>query len=417
MNKNQLSVRLNGNPVGVLEQTPTGKMAFSYVPSAKQMISIGMPIREEPYDHIQTEAYFGGLLPESETVKKIIGKKYGISHNNDFALLKAIGYDCAGAISCDAIDQPVIIQNAIPLAGRIITDDELYQHIIELPQKPLFMDDVDGLRLSLAGAQDKAAICLIDNQIALAENGCPTTHILKPSSLHFEGLAENEYFCLRLAKRMGLPVPDIQLRKVKDITYLLIERYDRRIKDNYVERIHQEDFCQALGILTSKKYQNEGGPGFKNCFELLKNTAQPVIDRNLLASALVFNYLICNMDAHGKNFSLIHHTQSNIRLAPFYDMVCTRVYQNLTSKMAMKIGSKYDADNLFAQYWEQLCNDINYRYIAMKKLIQHQAELIMKTATVEKETLKTDGHKTEVIDKIMNIVEKNIQRTLDLFVK
>jgi serine/threonine-protein kinase HipA len=326
MKKNQLSVRLNGEQVGILEQTPTGKMAFTYDSSATQVISIGMPIREEPYSDIKTEAYFGGLLPESETVKKIIGIKYGISHNNNFSLLKAIGYDCAGAISCDRIDHPYATQNTFPLQGKIITDDELCKHIIELPQKPLFMDDMNGLRLSLAGAQDKAAVCLINNQVALSENGCPTTHILKPSSSHFEGLAENEYFCLRIAKRIGLPVPDIQLRKAKNITYLLIERYDRRVTDNHVRRIHQEDFCQALGILTPKKYQNEGGPGFKECFDLLKNTAQPAIDRNLLASALVFNYLICNMDAHGKNFSLLHHTQANIRLAPFYDMICTRVY-------------------------------------------------------------------------------------------
>ena len=415
MNKNQLSVRLNGKPTGILEQTPSGKMAFTYDASATQIISVGMPIREEPYNDMQTEAYFGGLLPESETVRKIIGKRYGISHNNNFALLKAIGYDCAGAVSCHTMDQPTEAHDPFPLTGKIITDDELYKHIIELPQKPLFMDDTDGLRLSLAGAQDKAAICLIDNKIALAEHGCPTTHILKPSSHHFEGIAENEYFCLKIARRIGLPVPDIQLRKVKDIPFLLIERYDRHIKDMRVERIHQEDFCQALGILTSKKYQNEGGPSFKDCFELSKSTAQPAIDRNFLASALVFNYLICNMDAHGKNFSLLHHTQSNIRLAPFYDMICTRVYQKLTSKMAMKIGSKYDADALFARHWEQLCNDINYRYIAMKDLIKNYAELILKIANEEKEVLIEAGQYAPIIDKIIQVIDDNITRTLHRF--
>ncbi|MDR3491515.1 MAG: type II toxin-antitoxin system HipA family toxin [Gammaproteobacteria bacterium] len=415
MNKNQLSVRLNGKPVGILEQTPNGNMAFSYDASATQMISVAMPLREEPYGDIQTEAYFGGLLPESETVKKIIGKRYGISPNNNFSLLKAIGYDCAGAISCNEINKPIVTQGPHLLTGRIITDDELYQHIVELPQKPLFMDDIEGLRLSLAGVQDKAAVCLIDNQIALAENGCPTTHILKPPSHHFEGLVENEYFCLRMAKRIGLPVPDIQLRQVKDITYLLIERYDRRIKDKHVERVHQEDFCQALGTLTSKKYQNEGGPGFKECFELLKSTTQPAIDRNYLASALVFNYLIGNMDAHGKNFSLLHYTQSNIRLAPFYDMICTRVYPTLTSKMAMKIGSQYDADNLFARHWEQLCKDINYRYIAMKDIIKNHAEFILKIADEEKEILISTGQYRPIIDNIINVTKNNIKRTLDRF--
>jgi serine/threonine-protein kinase HipA len=413
MNHNQLSIRLNGKPVGILEQTLNGSILFTYDAAATRAISIAMPIREQPYDRIQTEAYFGGLLPENETVRKIIAKRFGISPNNDFALLSAIGYDCAGSISCHKIDDPIIIQNSVPLNARIITDEELYEHIQELPRRPLFVE-IDGLRLSLAGAQNKAAVCIIDNKIALAENGCPTTHILKPSSPYFEGLAENEYFCLRIAKRIGLPVPDIQLRQIKDITFLLIERYDRRIRNNHVERIHQEDFCQALGVISSRKYQNEGGPGFKDCFELLKNTAQPAVDRNLLASALVFNYLIGNMDAHSKNFSLLHHSQSNIRLAPFYDIVCTGAYSELSKKMAMKIGSKYDVNNLFVRHWKQLCNDINYRFLSMKDLVLNQAESILKFAKQERETL-SETTSVKGVDTIIQRVENNIKNTLERF--
>jgi serine/threonine-protein kinase HipA len=411
MKKNQLSVRLQGEPVGILEQTSTGKKAFTYDSTAVMPISVGMPIREEPYGELQCEAFFGGLLPESETVKKIIGKKYGISPNNSFALLRAIGYDCAGAISFHAINEPIIPQRSVPLTGKIITEDELYEHIKELPKKPLFMD-VEGLKLSLAGVQDKAAICLIDNQIAFPEKGCPTTHILKPASPYFEGIAENEYFCLKIAKRIGLPIPEIELRKIKDITFLLIARYDRRIKNKQIERIHQEDFCQALGVPAFKKYQNEGGPGFKDCFELLKNTAQPAIDRNLLASAVVFNYWVCNRDAHGKNFSLLHNATSNIRLAPFYDIVCTRVYKELTSKMAMKIGSQYDADRVLPRHWEQLCKEVNYRYLAMASLIETLGHQIKSAAAQEKEQLKAKGIDSPIIDKIVNVIENNINQTL-----
>jgi serine/threonine-protein kinase HipA len=409
-----LSVRLNGQPVGILKQTPTGKMIFTYDISATKAISVGMPIREEPYSEMQTDAYFGGLLPESETAKKILGKIYGISHSNHFALLKAIGYDCAGALSCHAMDEPIREHSSFPLTARLISDDELYQHIKELPQKPLFVN-VDGLRLSLAGVQDKAAVCLVDNQIALAENGCPTTHILKPSSHYFAGMAENEYFCLRIAKAIGLPIPDIQLRQINNITFLLIERYDRRIKNHSVERIHQEDFCQGLGVLSSKKYQHEGGPGFKNCFELLKNSSQPAVDRNLLVSALIFNYLIGNMDAHAKNFSLLHHSPSNIRLAPFYDLVCTRVYQNLTTKMAMKIGSQYDTKNLFPKHWEQLCKEVQYRFIAMKNKMEEQGESILTIASQEKQVLASNGHNTEILDRICEIIETNTKKLVSQF--
>jgi serine/threonine-protein kinase HipA len=413
MHKNQLSIRLNGKQVGILEQKQNGKIIFTYDTSATHAISINMPVREESYDSLQTEAYFGGLLPESETTRKIIGKRFNISHNNSFALLKAIGYDCAGAISCHEIDKPIEIHKTFLLDARIITEDELYQHLLELPKKPLFLG-VDGLRLSLAGVQDKAAVCLVDNKIALAENGCPTTHILKPSSQYFEGLPENEYFCLKIAKLLGLPIPDIQLIRIKDISFLLIERYDRRIKNNCVERIHQEDFCQALSCLTSRKYQNEGGPSFKNCFDLLKNTEEPVKDRNLLASMLVFNYLICNLDAHAKNFSLLHYSQNNIQLAPFYDIVCTRAYPELSKKMAMKIGSKYEMEDLHPRHWEQLCQDIQYRYPVMKELIFNKAKLILELIEKEREILSDIKHIT-VIDTIIKVVKENIKRTLIRF--
>jgi serine/threonine-protein kinase HipA len=371
-------------------------------------------VREEAYGEVAAEAYFGGLLPESDAVKEIIGKRYGISHNNNFALLKAIGYDCAGAVSFHGTTDPVVLQNAIPLAAKIIAPNELYKHIKELPRKPLFMD-VDGLRLSLAGVQDKAAVCVVDNAIALAENGCPTTHILKPSAQHFPGMAENEYFCLRLATLMGLPIPAIKLLSIKDISFLLIERYDRRTKNQYIERIHQEDFCQALGKLSSRKYQNEGGPGFKDCFQLLKDTAQPAVDRNLMALALVFNYLIGNMDAHGKNFSLLHIDRDIIRLAPLYDLVCTRVYSGLTTKMAMKIGSKYEADKLFPRYWEELCKDINYRYLSMKALLINTAEKLLSVADAEMNLMKSQGHEVGVVEQIVGVIKRNAESISEQF--
>lgn len=431
MNDNQLSIRLDGMQVGILEQTAQGKMRFTYDSTYYNPllpISVGMPVRKEPYDDQACTAYFGGLLPENNETRKVLGKIYGINANNHFALLKAIGYDCAGAISCQAIDEPEEEPRAIPLMGRILSDEELYEHIKELPQKPLFTN-VDGLRLSLAGAQDKAAICLIDNQIAIAENGCPTTHILKPASQRFDGLAENEYFCMKIAKRIGLKVPDVELREVNGLSFVLIERYDRIIHENHVIRLHQEDFCQALGVSTDKKYQNEGGPNFKDCFELLNtiganSNTSSIISRDRLVSALVFNYLIGNTDAHGKNFSLLYPPTKtkDLRLwsapqfAPLYDLVCTLAYPSLTNKMAMKIGSQYEADLVFPRHWETLCKEIRYSYPAMKSLIERMAEEILQAAAVEKQKLEAAGYKIAIIEKIMNVVEKNIKNTLDKFI-
>jgi serine/threonine-protein kinase HipA len=409
-----LSVHLYGKPIGTLEQSATGKMSFFYTDAStlSEPISVGMPIQHEIYTETRCEAFFGGLLPEGEAAKRAIGKQYGISHHNSFALLKAIGSDCAGAISFHPLDEPMNAAQAVLLEGKIIDDETLYQHIIDLPKKPLFLG-VEGLRLSLAGVHDKAAVCLIDKKIALPMHHCPTTHILKPSTSLFEGLAENEYFCLKMAARIGLPVPHIEIRQIKNVRFLLVERYDRQIKNNQVTRIHQEDFCQALGIVSSRKYQNEGGPGFKDCFALLQYTLQPAINRNLLASLMVFNFLIGNMDAHGKNFSLLHQGSINITLAPCYDLLCTLVYSHLSKKMAMKIGSQYHTENILPRHWEVLCQTIGYSFPALRVLLKKQGEAILKALEIEKNELLQWDKKMAIIDKIENIVKQRIHQTLE----
>lgn len=426
-----LAVHLYGEPIGLLEQTLAGKMRFTYYPDAVRSLSIGMPVQTEAYDEIQTEAYFGGLLPESEMARKAIGKRYGVNYHNSFSLLKAIGYDCAGAVSLHALEEQGQPEGAkfFPLEGRVLSEQKFYQHIRELPQKPLFLG-VEGLRLSLAGAQDKAAVCLIDNEVALPQNGCPTTHILKPVIQGFDGMVHNEYLCLTLAQRIGLNVPHVEIRWAQDTPYLLIERYDRIVQDNQVQRIHQEDFCQALGIVSSRKYQNDGGPNFKACFDLLYNTTQPVKDRNALAALMVFNYLIGNMDAHGKNFSLLHrpmqgqsvgmllgltHPEDFVELTPVYDVVCTRAYPDLTEKMAMKIGGYYEWDKILPRHWERHCKEIGYSYPALREVLHQQALTILDAVQTERNQLIEANLFHPIVDEMTRFFERHIHKTLERF--
>jgi serine/threonine-protein kinase HipA len=407
MNNRELFVRLNQLPVGILAQNAQGQMHFSYDEKAVP-ISLGMPVRSENYAHTQCEAFFGGLLPESDQAKRAIGKQFGVSPNNSFALLKAIGYDCAGAISLHHTEEEILGEK-IPLQGRVVSDEEFYQHLKALPQKPLFIG-FDDLRLSLAGVHDKAAVCLINQKIALPEAGCPTTHIVKPNLSGFEGMVENEFFCLQLAGKIGLPVPHLQIQTVKDLKYLLIERYDRNIVNGYVERIHQEDFCQALGFASHQKYQNEGGPGFKACFQLLDKTTIPAKNRNLLIQVLVFNYFIGNNDAHSKNFSILHLGHEQYEMAPCYDLLCTRIYPELTAKMAMKIGSKYDANLVQARHWQQLCEEINYNFLALKRVMQQQGEKILNNLPV----VKNEMEENVIVNKIVEFVKRQVEKTLEI---
>jgi len=449
MSEKTLIVRLYGEPVGRLAQTQTGKMTFSYLEGATRPVSIGMPVRREPYDEIRTEAYFGGLLPEGEGAREAIGKRYRANPHNSFSLLRAIGYDCAGAVSLHPTEieagakddseegtedegaDPLEQADGFVLAGRTLSEDELYRHIVDLPRKPLFMDAQD-LRLSLAGRQDKAAICLLGGEIALPLNGCPTTHILKPPTPEYEGIVQNEAFCLRLAGRLGLSAAPVEIRWAREIPYLLVERYDRKITGDKIRRIHQEDFCQALGVATARKYQNDGGPDFKASFDLLRKTTQPVRERNALAALMILNYLIGNMDAHSKNFSLLHRpvwAQSErvsgagelrsapdwIELAPAYDLTCTRVYDDLTPKMAMKIGEYYEEDRLFPRHWQRQCKEIGYSYPALRETIRQQAENLPQLAAEERDRLIRENLFHPVIDRMMRLFEARIDRTLKRF--
>ena len=161
-------------------------------------------------------------------------------------------------------------------------------------------------------------------------------------------------FCMALAKAMGLPTAKADMIAVADRRVLLVTRYERfEGDDGKPVRIHQEDFCQALGVVPEMKYQNEGGPNLKACFDLLRKVTRPHAPEVLrLLDAVVFNALIGNHDAHAKNFSLLY-AGSTLTMAPLYDLLSTAVYENLTLNMAMKLGSKYKFTQVEARHWEQ----------------------------------------------------------------
>lgn len=203
-----------------------------------------------------------------------------------------------------------------------------------------------------------------DNQVSVPLDGAPSTHIIKPAIDHFAEMVVNELLCMRLAGAIGLPVPHVEQRQVEDIDYLLVERYDRIMDTSQtLARLHQEDFCQALGIASELKYQNEGGPSLQHCFQLLRNTSSlPALDVLRLLDAVIFNYLIGNCDAHGKNFSLLYRTEGTLQtaLAPFYDLLCTLYYPELSQKMAMKIGGEHDISRIYPRHFERLATEVGF---------------------------------------------------------
>lgn len=415
----QLSVVLHGQPIGILTQDEAGKMSFQYLPDAHQALSLSLPLQSEPFENKLTQAYFGGLLPEDNEVRKLIAKKHSVSPKNDFSLLKAIGKDCAGAVSFYSIDEKHSSEESlgsdfVELTGTPLTDEELALHINDLPKKPLF-SGVKDFRLSLAGVQEKAAVSVIDNQICIPTLGTPTTHILKPMIREFQETIENEYLCLKTAKAMGIEVPNAEIKTANGVKYLLIERYDREIKDKKIKRVHQEDFCQALGSNSLYKYQNEGGPTLKDCFDLLRKVSQPAVDRNKLAERVVFNYLIGNTDAHSKNFSLLHYDNGTIKLAPMYDVLCAPVYNELTKKMAMKIGGYYEYEDILPRHWERFCDEVGLSYPQFRKVLLKHARRLPFFVEDEIKVMAEVGISTDITQKISDFTIKNCTKILKKF--
>ena len=372
----KLEVYLHTQHVGQLIQDNRGLLFFKYdvdyLVSGRIPLSHSLPLQKERFTFKQCQGFFSGILPEAHQ-RTMIARRLGISPHNDFAMLAKIGGECAGAVTFLPEGSSPEKQQALYHA---LSDDELAHILKTLPHQPL-MAGQEGVRLSLAGVQDKIAVHILKNTVSLPLNGAPSTHILKPALPHFPGVVFNEAFCLKLAKIVGLPAASAEVHTIEDIDYLCVERYDRIITQNNIERIHQEDFCQALGITSNMKYQIEGGPSLKRCFHLLREISTvPALDLQCLLDAVVFNYFIGNHDAHGKNFSIVYYSSHNRRLAPFYDLLCTRFYPELSCDMAMKIGGEYSLDKISIKHFESLAEDIGFSTPMVKKRIFEMVQTI-----------------------------------------
>ncbi|MFT6182188.1 MAG: serine/threonine-protein kinase HipA [Akkermansiaceae bacterium] len=389
-----LDVYLHQNLVGQLEQDRQGRISFRYTSSwlssaEAAPLSQSLPLQEKSFSSRDCQGFFAGVLPEEEN-RKLIATILGVSANNDFSLLEQIGGECAGAVSFLPSGKSPIRDET---SYQLLTEEELAETLRELPRRPLMAGKKD-IRLSLAGAQNKLAVHVSDRGISLPLHHAPSTHILKPAPERFPELVANETFCLELAALSGLPTAPAIIGSAGGIAYLLMERYDRtHSTEGSLQRLHQEDFCQALGLPPHLKYQNEGGPSVAQSFQLLRKVSSaPAPDVIALLEALIFNFLIGNNDAHGKNFSLLYSGKNQTRLAPFYDLVSTTCYPELTDKMAMKIGSKYLPRDLRSRHWQTLWQEAELSETQARKRVLQFTDKVLglaKSSTARGEIIST----------------------------
>lgn len=406
-----LSVYFDERLAGKLTQDNSGRLNFlydaHYLTSENAFpLSASLPLSNTVYEDSIVRPFFSNLLPD-DFARHRVARLLGVSEKNPFAILEIIGGECAGAISLYPEDQ-------IPSPQKtkdydFLGEQDLHKILMMLSQRPLLAGEKD-VRMSLAGAQDKLAVALIDNKIALTKGTSPTTHIIKPPISDIPDSVFDEYFCMLLAKNMNLAVSSVEIRQADDLPYLLIERYDRTVDHHH--RLHQEDFCQALSIPPELKYENEGGPSIKDCLDLIeKYSIRPAFDKIMFIHIIIFNYLIGNADAHAKNYSFLY-LEGRPRLAPAYDLLSTAVYPQLSKKMAMKIGGKYNAEDVYLRHWVQLVPDTQLAKNTMEKDLKKFANTLPKKAQALSKTLERKGLSSPIFDKIQATIKSRCQHVL-----
>jgi len=335
----QLAVWLYGTRVAVIERE-RGRLRLTYTGEALArfelgvpLLSLSLPLMPERYGHGLVRPFLDGLLPEGES-RQAIASDFGLLAEDTYGLIQALGRDCAGAIIVQPVGEPPP-PTPTTLTAEPIGDAEIGELVANLRSAPL---GVGGrVRISLAGVQEKLLLTRMpDDRWGRPVDGTPSTHILKPEIDRFPNTVENEAYCMRLARNLGLETPPVETTTVGGRRLIVVERFDRIVQpDGSVERIHQEDFCQATGILPVKKYEEDGGPSLRRVAEILQATAASDSLETLLR-AVTLNVVVANGDAHGKNFSLLHDPSSGaLRLAPLYDLVSTLVYGD--DRLAMYI--------------------------------------------------------------------------------
>lgn len=401
---NEIKVWLFRDQVGTLSLSQ-GRLGFQYsadwlLRPSPMALSQSLPLQPGIYEDHVCRPFFAGLLPEGN-LRRLVAHQCHVSSQNDFALLNAIGGECAGAITFLPPGRPLPSPDKASIEW--LDEKQLLALLEELPRRPMLAGR-EGMRLSLAGAQDKLPVVFDGQRVGLPKSGQPSTHILKPQIRAVQDSVINEAFCMSLAKAMTFQVAQSLIFDAGDHRVLLVARYDRATDaDGKTTRLHQEDFCQALGVLPEMKYQNEGGPDLKACFDLLFRATRPSAPEMLrLLDAVVFNALIGNHDAHAKNFSLLY-TQITPTLAPLYDLLSTAVYDNLTPKMAMKLGGRYKFTEVQTRHWEQFAETAGMSVAQSKRRILRMSKDLPLVARKLQSTRPFESH--PLVEKICQLIE------------
>ena len=362
----ELVILVEGVIMGrVYEQTDRGgTLSFQYDPGWIELedafpLSVSMPLTEAPYRQRFIKGFLSNLLPESPAVLEAWERKYHVSRNNPFGLLKHVGEDVPGALQFVQPDRLAEYQNPGPVQIQWLTVAELTDRMALLRKDAAAFRLANDLgRMSLAGAQAKTALYFDGRRWGVPAGRMPTSHILKPRIPGFDGIVENEHLCQDIARRCGLVAARSFVLEL-DEPVIVVERFDRLPHpdpERILRRVHQEDMCQALQKLPGEKYQESRGPGIETIVRLLRAVSTADLeDVWRFLDANIFNYLIGGTDAHAKNYSLLFGTNQQVRLSPLYDISTQLPYQDkIPQRLAMKVGRFYEIAPIRLADWQSL---------------------------------------------------------------
>lgn len=374
---------MNGQRVGVWNVSPRGAHAFVYDPDWTQSeyrraLSLSLPIPLDPTTELRRHVgeYFDNLLPDNDDIRDRIRARFGTRSKRSIDLLTELGRDSVGALQL--LPPGETPSDYDEIHSEPISDDEIARHLRQI-RAPDFMGPAadDVFRISLAGAQEKTALLRLDGRWHKPRGSTPSTHILKlplgrlRNEIDLETSVENEWLCSELLRALGLPVARSEMVTFDEQRVLVVERFDRKIAagtKRWIQRLPQEDFCQATGTPRALKYNADGGPGIHECLDLIRGSDDPFADSWRFVAANFAFWLLAATDGHAKNFSVFLKRRGAYGLTPLYDVLSawpiigsgrrgTVNYRDARLAMAVRgANAHYALDSILPRHWKGVCD-------------------------------------------------------------
>lgn len=416
-----LDVHLHGEWIGRLFPAGEGDYRLAYDPdfvarmgAGAPVLSASLPAREEPYSAEATRSYTEALLPDGRRRERIAAE-LGLDPADGYALLAELGRDCAGAVSFLREDGEEPAEEEV----RWLGEEELAELVAQPPRRLFDPASPHRMRAALSGERHKLALVRDGERWGWPTPSVPSTHVVKPNSGEYPDLVANEMFCTEVARRAGLPVADTGVEWLGGRPCLVSERFDRAGQGTAARRVHAEDFCQALGYPPEvdlyvdpmdahpEEEAEEGcpsayadGPGFAAACGLLRALGREEDIATLLAAAFC-NHALGNGDAHGKNYSLLF-TERGLRLAPFYDISSTTVYEAPVHS-GLVVADDYDARYAYLLEIGWIGEEVEFDFDELRDIAYDTAHDVRESLWPVAEQAREEGWHAPVVDEIVEM--------------